>query len=230
MCKFDGERFKDLLNFCNQGTYLDNDSEQNETEQLRMDKVLLTTASIGAEDVEIYRSVFGEEVSFVGYPGQEEGETYFSFQDVLGMSVQSENKEGVWQFLKMFMMLDYQGQIQDAGLINAGIPTREDAFEMYMKTRTATEDYTDEFGVEISPMKYDWGDGDVEISVTPLTLDEEKQFRNLVSQTHLTGYYEETVMGIVEEESSNYFYGQQSLDKTIQVIQDRVTKYVNENR
>ena len=79
-------------------------------------------------------------------------------------------------------------------------------------------------------MKYDWGDGDVEISVTPLTLDEEKQFRNLVSQTHLTGYYEETVMGIVEEESSNYFYGQQSLDKTIQVIQDRVTKYVNENR
>ncbi len=230
VCKFDGERFKDLLNFCNQGTYLDNDSEQNETEQLRMDKVLLTTASIGAEDVEIYRSVFGEEVSFVGYPGQEEGETYFSFQDVLGMSVQSENKEGVWQFLKMFMMLDYQGQIQDAGLINAGIPTREDAFEMYMKTRTATEDYTDEFGVEISPMKYDWGDGDVEISVTPLTLDEEKQFRNLVSQTHLTGYYEETVMGIVEEESSNYFYGQQSLDKTIQVIQDRVTKYVNENR
>jgi hypothetical protein len=37
-------------------------------------------------------------------------------------------------------------------------------------------------------------------------------------------------MNIITEEAANYFNGQKSLDETADIIQNRVTTYVNENR
>ena len=42
--------------------------------------------------------------------------------------------------------------------------------------------------------------------------------------------HEIQLQALVEEEIKVYFAGQQTLDKTIEIIQDRATKYVNENR
>lgn len=228
-CTFDKEEFRGILEFCNRESD-SQDGTENEAELLRNGKVLLKPVVVGAEDIEIYRAMYQDDIAFAGYPNEQGSGTYFVFQHQLGMSSQSKNKEGVWEFLRMFMKLDYQGKIQDVNEMNAAAPTRRDAFEMYMQTRTATQDYVDQLGNVVESLQYKWWYDDFEWDLRPLTSEEAEQYVELVNHVTQTEYYETQIMAIVEGEAKAYFAGQQTLDKTIEVIQDRAAKYVNENR
>ena len=101
---------------------------------------------------------------------------------------------------------------------------------MYMQTSTAIQDYVDQLGNAVESLQYKWWYDDFEWDLRPLTSEEAEQYVELVNHVTQTEYYETQIMAIVEKEAKAYFAGQQTLDKTIEVIQDRVTKYVNENR
>lgn len=105
------------------------------------------------------------------------------------------------------------------------------AFESYMKTQTATEPYTDEYGRSITPNYMNaFSEGDVQIDYSPLSPDEEKLYRDLVNTTTKIRGDNEEVVNIICEEAGAYFAGQKSLDETADIIQNRVTNYVNEIR
>ena len=106
----------------------------------------------------------------------------------------------------------------------------KDAFEMYMKTKTATKEYTDEYGQVIQPLESSWGWGDVDIKIGPLSAEEEKLYRDLINNTTKVSSNNTAISDIITEEAKNYFSGQKSLDETADIIQNRVTTYVNENR
>ena len=73
-------------------------------------------------------------------------------------------------------------------------------------------------------------DGDIDIDYAPLSADEEKQFRGLINTTTKVMGDNDEVMNIICEEAGAYFSGQKSLDETADIIQNRVTNYVNEIR
>ena len=232
-CYFDQERFRNLLEFCDQ--YDSGEPEYEigqETERIQKNQVLVSPVMIGAENMQVYEAMYQEPVTYKGYPSDENGGTSFYFPVQLAMSAKSKNKEGAWEFLRMFLSQQYQAEHVD---VRDGeedmVPTRQDAFEQYQKVRMVTEAYTDASNHTILPMNLMISyDGQKEVQLEPMSEEQMQRFVDLVNETSRATTHEYSLQAIVEEEAKAYLEGQQTLDKTIAVIQDRTTKYVNENR
>lgn len=229
-CSFDSQDFKDILEICNRGTNEETDYSEDapsEPSLVKAGKVLLESGtSLDMESVELYEAMFNGDITFIGYPNKDKNGSYFSFDNQLGIYSKSKNKDAAWEFLKTFLTLEYQG---DRSNIYSN-PTRQDAFDMLVKSKTATEKYTDELGNEIEPLESGWGWDDLNIDIGPLTDKQAQLYIDLVNNTNKTGEYNEEIGNIITEEAKAYFSGQKSLDETADVIQNRVKTYVNENR
>ena len=229
-CSFDGQDFKDILEICNRGSNEETEySEDSPSEPslVKEGKVLLTNGgSLDMESVELYEAMFNGDITFIGYPNKDKDGSYFSFDNQLGIYSKSKVKDAAWEFLKTFLTKEYQG-----GRNNLySNPTRQDAFDMLVKSKTATEKYTDELGNEVEPLQSGWGWDDLNVEIGPLTEKQAQMYIDLVNNTDKTGEYNDEIGNIITEEAKAYFSGQKSLDETADVIQNRVKTYVNENR
>lgn len=230
-CNFDGQEFKDILEFCNnKGSdknvdYVDYRKEMasliNAGKQLFADAPGLTT-----EEIQIYRQMFGEDITFIGYPNKEKQGSYFRFSSRVGLSAKSEVKDGAWEFIRTFMSKEYQGKVNHI----SGTPTRKDCFDMLMRAKTTTEEYTDELGQEVQPVSGYWEWDDIGVDSRPLSQEEAEMYINLVNHTENSAFYDTSMTEIILEESKSYFKGRKDLDETVKIIQKRIKTYVNENR
>ena len=229
-CSFDGQDFKDILEICNRGSNEETEySEDSPSEPslVKEGKVLLTNGgSLDMESVELYEAMFNGDITFIGYPNKDKDGSYFSFDNQLGIYSKSKVKDAAWEFLKTFLTKEYQG---DRNNLYSN-PTRQDAFDMLVKSKTATEKYTDELGNEVEPLESGWGWDDLNVDIGPLTDKQAQMYIDLVNNTDKTGEYNDEIGNIITEEAKAYFSGQKSLDETADVIQNRVKTYVNENR
>ncbi|HCJ07300.1 MAG TPA: hypothetical protein DHV96_02715 [Lachnospiraceae bacterium] len=229
-CSFDGQDFKDILEICNRGSNEETEySEDSPSEPslVKEGKVLLTNGgSLDMESVELYEAMFNGDITFIGYPNKDKDGSYFSFDNQLGIYSKSKVKDAAWEFLKTFLTKEYQG---DRNNLYSN-PTRQDAFDMLVKSKTATEKYTDELGNEVEPLQSGWGWDDLNVEIGPLTEKQAQMYIDLVNNTDKTGEYNDEIGQIITEEAKAYFSGQKSLDETADVIQNRVKTYVNENR
>ncbi len=230
-CRFDSDDFKSVLEVANEGT----DAEMNYSDDapgmldlIHSGKVLLPYGDSGMNpwNVQTYKQIYNSDITFIGYPCEDKRGSYFNFVSTMGIYSKSQIKDGAWEFLRFLMTKDYQ--------VSSGndwdIPTNKDAFEAYMKKFTATKEYTDDYGNIIIPLGASDGEGESDYKYTPLSSDEEKQYRDLINNTTKVVDFNVDVMNIIKEEAAIYFSGQKSLDDTAGIIQKRVTTYVNENK
>ncbi len=230
-CRFDGEIFKSLLEIAGRGTDEETDyASMNYIDDLRSGNTLLDNETyISAPEMHIIKQTFGCDVTFIGYPCDDKQGSYFGFTNEVGIYSHSKVKDGAWEFIRTTLTKDYQ--ISDEYYYWGGCPTNKDAFETYMKSQTATKPYVDEYGWSITPNYMNcFRDGDIDIDYAPLSADEEKQFRGLINTTTKVMGDNDEVMNIICEEAGAYFSRQKSLDETADIIQNRVTNYVNEIR
>lgn len=235
-CSFDSQDFKDILEICNDKG-LNEEVEMSDAEiieevnslpsRLREGKILLREGnSLVMEDVQKDKQIFGEDITYIGYPNREKQGSYFQFARQIGIYSESGVKDEAWEFIRTFMTKEYQGKIMNSYCT----PTRKDCFDLQIKAKMATEAYTDEFGQEIEPLKDSWNWGSVEMELKPLSQEEVDMYVNLVNNAKKNDGFDEEIMTIVIEEAQAYFAGKKSLDKTADIIQRRVTTYVNEQR
>lgn len=230
-CRFNGESFKSLLEIAGRGNDEETDYDSmNYIDDIRSGNVLLDDfLCLTPSDMQISKKVFDCDVTLIGYPCEDKKGSYFDLYNKIGIYSQSKVKDGAWEFLRTLMTKDYQ--LSDEYYYWGFCPTNIDAFESYMKTQTATEPYTDEYGRSITPNYMNaFSEGDVQIDYSPLSPDEEKLYRDLVNTTTKIRGDNEEVVNIICEEAGAYFAGQKSLDETADIIQNRVTNYVNEIR
>ena len=229
-CSFDSQDFKDILEISNQGKNEEMDySEDSPSEPslVKSGKVLFTSGfGVDMESVELYEKMYNGDITFIGYPNKDKNGSYFSFDMPMGIYSKSKVKDAAWEFIKMFMSLDFQG---DQGTIYSN-PTRQDAFDMLVKRKTATKKYTDELGNEVEPLQSGYGWDDLNIDIGPLSDEQAQKYIDLVNSTTKTSDYNTEITNIITEEAKAYFAGQKSLDETADIIQNRVKTYVNENR
>ena len=234
-CSFDSQEFKKILEYCNkrgldkQKNYTDSELEERTNEQasrIRDGKVLLKeTDEFSANHVQVDKGIFGDDITYIGYPNAERQGSYFTFRNQIGICAQSEVKEKAWEFVRSFLLRDYQGkQLMNDSII----PIRQDCFDMQMKAAMTTEPYTDEFGNEIEPLNSSWLWGSVELSYQPVTEKDMEQFLKLIQNTNKVQKKDNNISSIIEEEAQIYFKGDRDLEETIEVIQNRVTTYINE--
>lgn len=230
-CYFDSEDFKSMLELCNRGTNEEMDFQSiesyNEAEALRSGKQLLANAVIDPYEIANYNKLFGEDVTFKGFPNRDKKGNKISFDLTIGMSSQCENKDAAWRFMSFLLSKDYQGKHYTGP---EGVPTREDVYKAYEKSCTATEAYTDEFGNNVEPRNEDIPTEGFTYEYRPVSQAEVDEFRTLVDSVSGCIDADQKISDIVKEEAAAYFAGEKSIDDVCAVIQDRVHTYINENK
>lgn len=232
-CHFTDSDFADILEYAN--TYpaeeeIDYEDRKSYPEMIRSGELIFADCySISMEEVELYSKMFEDEIEFIGYPSNVKNGAAIRMNTDIGIYAKSENQEGAWAFLRTLLTEEYISGGQNNWYMS-GFPLRKDCLENEIQKVTATERYTDKFGHEIDPLNSTWGYDTLEVEIKPLTEKEVSMIRKLIdSADHLISAQEE-VIDIILEEADSYFNGQKSKEEVTEIIQNRVSTYVNENR
>lgn len=236
-CSFDSEDFKYILELCNEKGVEEeenvSDSEITEVVNSQYTRfqngeyVLLQEDSIDLSTIQFERKAIDADITYIGFPNKEKQGSYFQFNNKFAISSQSKVKEQAWEFIRTFMSKEYQKSIT----CDCCMPIFQDMFDSRLKQLTATEPYVNEFGEMIKPVEdYTMEWGDIEVVIGAPTQEDIDVYLDLIHQTKRCGDSDMVVFNIVYEEAQDYFNGKKKLDKIIDIIQNRVTTYVNEQK
>ena len=227
-CFFDSQEFGDVLEIANRDVGV----EMNENEVFEDSSVaipageqMMDCVEITPENIIWERTLFKGDLKFIGYPNDEKKLAFFNYENALAMSKQSANKQGAWEFIKWHMTKEYQGEKYR---FMEGTPTREDVFNVAMKSLTATEQYEDEFGNTISSNAGSLGFGSLTVEYDYIPEDVVEEYKTLVNNSSKTSFNDKNIMKIIDDESKGYFYDGKSIDEVKKVIQKRVSLYLGE--
>lgn len=226
-CNFTDENFIKLLEFTKNFPEQYNESlwEKNLDDIYRSNEAILSLTGIYGFDQykRLKYGQFGEDISFVGFPN-EKGENYSTIapNTTLAVSARTKNSEGVWQFLRTFYLEEYQDSL------DFYFPVRKSSFDKKAKEATEVKYYTNDDGTKEEEAEYYWI-GDQEIKLPPLTQEDVQFIENFINSLHEPITYNESVNNIIMEEASAFFSGQKTADEVANIIQSRLSIYVNEN-
>lgn len=176
--------------------------------------------------IQAYNKVYQGDGVYLGYPGSG-CRAYIStwaYGNRFGIVPSSEHKDEAWNFIKELMLMDKDANYMEHG----GFPTSRAAFDALMET-CMQDFYKNENGDTVANY-YSGGYNGYQVTTGPATEEEVQILRDLIknSKTHESGYG--GVKYIIEDDIQGYFDGKRGLDDTVRIIQDRMKKYVNENR
>lgn len=200
--------------------------EWGEDESVREGKILFNHGLLFLEDFLAAEEVIGEELNYIGYPNKDKQGSYFMLNGKVGMYAKSDVKDGAWEFIRTFKTKEYQGKTMESYCT----PTRQDCFNLMLEGEMATKKYTNELGRKIRPREGERIYGGITLQAKPMTKEQADKYRSIVNNTKKSGQFAWTLMEIVDEEAQYYFAGNKSLDETVDIIQNRIHTYVNENR
>ena len=232
VCHFDSDEFIQMLEFIKRfPKEIDYDKRDdaywmNYDAMWREGKVLTSVVSV--TDFRDYnyltKVTYGEDITLIGFPTASGDGATINPSLQLAMSAKSENKEGVWEFLRNFLLDEYQESCSDYSL-----PISVKRFNEMGEEAMQRPYYMDENNNKV---EYDetYYIGEIEVEVTPMTEQEVERFKeNIYSFTDVYRS-DENLINIINEETAPYFADQKSAKDVAAIIQSRVQIYVNENR
>ncbi len=223
-CQFDSEEFCNILRLCND---MEINSDYNDEDgidaKIKDGNILFLQGVFSLPEEVLDRALYQTDISVVGYPCKDQKGTYYIPQLKFGLSANSKEKQGAWEFLRTFMTKNFQGKLMDEDIY---MPTRQDCYTMWKRRMTATEPYVDDLGQEIQPYTLT-GEG---VNITGIPIEDMNTFDRVIQNTTKIYHCDSAIRTIINEEAAGYFNGQRSVDETAKIIQNRVTTYVNESR
>ena len=172
--------------------------------------------------IEIEKGKFGEEVTFIGYPVSSGNGSVINANSSYAITAKAKNPDGAWEFLKYFLSDDYQNNASN-------FPVKLSAYDALKEQAKEKPFYTDENGNKVEYENTYWiGESSVDIGVN--TDADNEKLMNLITSASTTYQYDTDLMKIITEEAAAYFSGQKSLDETADIIQNRASIYISENR
>ncbi len=234
-CSFEGEEFIRTLEFAakfpEEYDY-SQEREEGTSAKLRSNKLLLLqTAVSSVQEYQMLNGVFGEEVSYVGYPNNErKGNLIQPANGSIGIAAKSKQKDGAWEFVKTMISEEFQDElVSEHG--NYGFPVKKSSLEKQFELDMKANYYEDENGVQVESAKTSWGYDDFSMDIYAATQEEVDGVKALIASCEkISGNVDNQLVNIITEESEAFFKGQKSAADTAGVIQNRIQIYVNENR
>ncbi len=225
-CSFDSDSFIEFLEFASKfpEEYPDSAWEDYKDTLYLENEALFSIINLnGFQSYSYLRDIqFGEDVAFVGYPNEFGINNSVILPSLrLAISSQSKYKEADWEFLKFFLSEEFQDNMEYC------FPVRKSSFEKQAETATHKPFYMDgDKKVEYDDTYYVGGQ---EVIARPLTNEDVVRLTNYIKSLTLVSNYNESVNNIIFEEASAFFSGQKSAKEVADIIQSRLTIYVNEN-
>lgn len=228
-CSFTGEEFKKILEFANQ--FPDEGKDDSTLDDLRCGRTLLyRELIISVQLYQMYEYMFGGPVNTIGYPSfGESGLTFKPYGTTVAMSTHSENKEGVWEFIRFNVSQERQ---ENVGSPYGGFPILKSALEKQFEKDMTPKYVKDENGNQQEMPKTTWAKtmGDEVFSVEVYAASEEQvnRVRAMIEAAQNGESMDSGVLNIIIEEASGYFEGHKSVEDVAAVVQNRVQLYLNE--
>lgn len=143
----------------------------------------------------------------------------------LAMTTSCKNKDAAWQFMRVLLTDDYQKNL------SWGYPMSQKAFNEKLADAMKQQYTTDENGkqVPVSNGGMSMGDG-IQVQFYAITKEEADQIKALINSVDRTANYDQSLTEIISEEAASFFSGDKTVDQVADVIQSRMTIYVNEQR
>lgn len=228
-CNFNNDDFIELLEFCSKYESseefyedYDYDKDTSEITKIRNNQLLLREESIdGVEQFLLSKLIFGEEVTYKGYPTSEgSGVVAQDGGSKFGISAKSKYKEEAWNFIRSFYTKEYQDKY-----LYWNFPIRQDSLdEMLEKAKTDT--FTAQNGQQIIGS---WSIDDIDLDIPAPSDDDIANLKRLIDAID-SGVQEDTaIFDMVQEEAKAFFEGQKTASEVADVVQSRVSVYVKEN-
>lgn len=216
---FDTEEFYQLLDYAS--TFgVDDDLEYELTDVpeacLKKGEIALLEAVVrGPADYTAHQNYLGEAISIAGYPSTEQNGPVCCASSILAVTTESSNKDGCWEFVKMFLSEDIQQMI--AGEVyDTTIPVLKTQFEKQIERAV---------NPNLVEYPYDALYGE---ETKPMTDDQVKKYRSLVDGLNTYASSDDEILSIILEEVPAYFAGQKSPEEVAMLIQDKVQILVDE--
>ncbi|MBR0164518.1 MAG: extracellular solute-binding protein [Lachnospiraceae bacterium] len=231
--KFDTKEFIDLLNFAgnfpSRDQIPDNWWEEGDRETyFRNDRSILTQAYYDSfeEYAQMRYGVFGEEVAFIGFPreGGEGGSTVMAGMQ-LAMNAKAKDKDACWQFMRRFLLDEYQ----DRYIGSYGLPVGKKQLEAKAERAMERQFWINEATGEKVYYDNTYYLGGEEITIPPLTQEDVDQCMALFESLDAPYSYNEKMMEMVMEEITPFFKGQKSAEEVARIIQSKMQVYIDEN-
>ncbi len=229
-CYFDSDEFTALLEFAdsfpdsselnfNEAFWQDLDTMYADESALLMSVILSCYGDFYCYE----HGYFGEETSAVGFPSMsgDAGSAIF-LNSGFAISAKSDNSDGAWQFARTLLLPEYQDQTED-------FPVRISSLENKAR-REMNMSGNDSYSSVITM-------GDYALSSTKFVSDIGKPSQAdidridlLVKSVSRLVRYDDTVRNIVSEEAGAFFAGDRTSKEAAEMIQNRVSTYLAENR
>lgn len=262
-CNFDSPEFKAILETAKKypaeidydALYNDNPNYWMEQETAcRENRALLY--SVYFNDFSIYTNTrdayFGEDISFVGFPGSGASNatgSVISTGSEIAVSSKSKYKDGAWEFIKL--VLDNAVGEQDSGNYGIaitsdasvaeaadeavkritsqyyGLPVVKSQLQALGQQATIPQTYTDTDGT-VQQVDNTYYVGNTEVKVNLITQDEVNMLIDYFSTVDTIARYDESLTDIINEEANAYFKGTKSVDEAASLIQSRASIYLSE--
>lgn len=233
-CFFNSDEFIKVLEFASQfPEEPDYNAQDGEgiSAKIRGDKLLLLETSISSvQEYQMMNGLFGEEITYIGYPNSERKGNLIQITDgSVSIAAKSDKKEAAWEFVKYFLSEEYQNElVSEHG--GWGFPLKKSALEKQFEMDMTPSYYEDENGKQVENPKTSWGYDDFQIEIYAATKEEIEAVRKVLTSAEKTvTSINEELTNIISEETQSYFNGQKSAKDTADIIQNRIQIYVNEN-
>ena len=210
--------------------------EQNMKTAYKDDRALLQNSGLNQiREIRSTLELFGEDISFVGYPTQSGGGALIYPQQDYGISAASKNKDEAWSFISMFL----NGEVDGTDMWSQSISRK--AFEL-----EATEEMIPlkerDFSKGVEIVEFFPGGGmstwsvnsinEINLADYPnyeLTQKEVDTARSVIESAKRVYASDETISTILFEEIDAFLGGARSAEEVANVIQSRVSIYVSES-
>ena len=233
-CSFDSDIFIQMLEFIKTFPETMDDGEmigreddywENYDSLWREDKVLASLMNLGDFRGYSYmeKGTFGEEITMIGFPSANEDGSVIKADLQLALSSKSKCQEGAWEFLRTFLLDEYQEN--NVYSFPLSIKRLDQLGEEALKKPY----YTDENNVKVEYDDTYYVNG-MEIVIPPFTRQEVDALKEKIYSFTQVYKFDEALLNIINEEAAPYFAGQKRAEDVAGIIQSRVQIYVNENR
>ncbi|MCD8343009.1 MAG: hypothetical protein LUC19_01295, partial [Oscillospiraceae bacterium] len=234
-CSFDSQTFADILELAamfpaefDWDSY-DWDTYEDHYTRVMSGKQLLLEVSLGGfSELQLWKAVFGGDITFIGWPAQSGSGSSFIPDVTLGMSAKCENKDAAWELLRVFLTEDYQNSN------TYSFPSNLAAFEAKaheaMHPDNAVASATDLTAEELESGVIDhyWLSEDMTVDIYPTSQQEYEQVLELINATENIQTYYTDIMSIINDACAPFFNGQDTAENAAKQVQSRVKLYVAE--
>jgi len=227
-CSFDSDEFIKVLEFSN--TFPDeanyNEDAPSTYTKIKDGSLLLIQASFsGTQEYQMYSQMFGEPIAFKGFPTKNgNGSSIQTGGVTLAINANTENMDGAWEFVRSFMLPDYQNNL------SWNFPILKSALDATFKKAMTPDYFTDENGKQVEQVKTSWGWNDFTADIYAATQTDVDAITALINSATTVSDYDEQMYNIISEEAGAYFDGSKEAKDVADIIQSRIQIYISESR